>query len=245
LQPNECFDCWGGSLKPIEVPEEQTKPEQRIRVQYKVDDPENIIKDFEHFVREKYGFIRGAIGIELLKALHQYMADQGFKEYPSIENDENSITTTNLLPQHRATLRLLQKKYDDSSKIIFDDFCEAARQGAGVGDQRTHKRYADVFELNNILLRPGGVEKYDHYYFYTIPDKLPVEVPTLDKASRKVLEEFKGYHQLSINTLVRKTGLKEGKVIEGVSALEDRDMIETTAIGVFKITPYGEEACRW
>jgi len=237
--------------KPIKVVEKNTVETGECRLkklQYKVDDPNGVIEDFERFVREDYGFTRGIIGRKVIESLSYFMGLHKFEQYkhldPYVITESAGTHTKPMMTNHEILVGLLQSKYYPKDRIHFEEIQEIITTDLNKIDKRTHKSYVDVLECNHVLIRRNEVERYTNYYFKEIPesesykDIVEETLSALDPSMSMVYDEIKSSDKhVSIPKLLKQTKLKEQTLIFSIRKLKEKNLIQdSTAVGYYKLT---------
>lgn len=249
MQTNDYFICRGGQLKPsqkpIKVAEKDTITNRQKKLQYYVDDPNNVINEFEKYVRSKYGFTRGIIGKEVIAAFENHLTINHFGVYKNRSIDLFNFegpAHKQLKTNHEILLKLLEKNYKESEVVKFKDIQDIIRREFNRTDRRTHKSYVDALRSRELLIQPDGVPDYDYYFFKELPaprEGRPSFV--VDVQTKLIFPGNKIYSLLpedgssiTIGQIRRMTTLKEADIMTGINQLENLGLLKTVRIGTFK-----------
>lgn len=234
------------SQKPVKVDEKDTTINHKKRIRYVVDDPNNVIGDFERYVRSKYGFTKGIIGKEVLEAISSYLALNDFGQYKHKSLDtfqvEGHAHTQFVNKNHEALASILDDSYSNGDEVSFDDIRAIISTEFNRIDGRTHKSYVDALVSRKILIEIGN--KYSSYYYLELPELSDIEKKamdlTLSKTQRLILNEIPD-EGIQLQKLSIAVGIRTAKLKPHLTGLEEKDLIWSPAAGKFKPTDLGCE----
>lgn len=230
--------------KPVKVHEKDTVTKRKKKLQYYVDDPENVVNEFEKYVRSKYGFIRGIIGKEVITAFENHLTINHFGIYKNRSIDFSNFdgpAHKQLKSNHEVLLNFIEKRYIEGEVVKFKDIQDIIRCEFDLTDRRTHKSYVDALCSRELLIQPDGVKDYEYYFFKELPapkegrPTYPVDVQTkLVFPGNKIHELLPDDTIISIGEIRRMTTLKEDDIRNGIDQLEKLGLLEVTCIGKFR-----------
>lgn len=232
------------SQKPIKVDEKDTVTNRQKKLQYYVDDPNNVVKDFERYVRSKYGFTKGIIGKEIIEAFENHLTLKRFGAYKKRSLDIFTFdgpAHKHLKNPHEVLLRCLEDRYNEGEAIKFRDIQDIIRNEFEFGDRRTHKSYVDILRSSAFLIQPDGVKDYDYYFFKEMPKAEDGRVKhVVDVQTQLIFPGNKIYpvlppvgRKVTIEGLRELSPLKPSDVETGLKQLVENGILRHKGIGQF------------
>lgn len=244
------FSCRGDGLKPrqkpVKVHERDTVTNRQKKLQYIVDDPNNVTGEFEKFVRTKYGFTKGIIGKELIEALENHLALHNFGPFKNKSLDFTDFlgpAHKHLKSNHQTLLSHLEDLFQEGEVIKFKQIQDVIRREFGRTDRRTHKSYVDALRSRELLIQPDGVRDYEYYFFKEQPQARENRpTPVVDVQTRLVFPGNKVFELLpgpgttfTVQRLRKMTTLKDADFQTGLKQLTQFGIISDVGIGKFRV----------
>jgi hypothetical protein len=224
-------------MKPIKVNSNNTIEREPLRRQYLFKEDKQVIIDFERMVKQFYGFHRGIISVEIIKAFKLYMASLDFECYSDIPTDtlikKDHAHKPLLLDGKKLLAGYVCDNFYLGDRITFRELQDIIINEYGRSDKRTHKSYVDTLEVHDILVRCDNVERYDYYYFKEVPLLGPVD--NLNEDQTKVYGFIPDEGVIRMEKLERISGWSHEKLAKNLEQLENDGLIERPTPGVFKI----------
>lgn len=228
--------------KPIKVPSNNTIERTPRKLQYYIEEEKEVVDDFERMVKQKYGFTKGIMGYEVIKAFKLYMALLDFECYGEIQPYtfvENDRTHKPLMDNKKLLAGYIYDNYYKGDRITFRELQDIIIKEYRRSDKRTHQAYVDALEANEILCRCDDIDRYDFYYYHEIPalslkDNLHGDLLT-------VYNHIPDKGVIRIEQLKRITGWDDEKLGKHLRVLEDDKLIARPTPGVFTLPEIEEE----